>query len=1366
INFYIDTSRISADRIPPSRGQQIDLSRGGESYRLEVYAIGSWRYRVHLEGQAVAASMREEGKHAARLRIDGRARRILYDAGDLGLRVEVDGHPYRFGWQSAGKVRAGTPAMVVAVHVRPGDRVEAGQALGLLEAMKTEIAFQAPVSGVVTEVCVQSGQQVAAGEVLLVIDSMGDPHGEGAETARLALPVARDPLALLFRPEAGDPLAVPDLAAADAAPPAARRDAIDTVREEIRRVLLGYDANPSRGERLVAFLEEPLPEGLSDEFQRQLAEIRFELATFADIGQLFIRAPRASVSGELGPSNNARFRMYVRRLHAAGSGIAEEFLDLVGRALSHYGASSLEPGDALERAVLRLLASQLEPELRSRLVLGVIRRVTALAGRGVDLSADATLAGALRQIAGMRGLVPHDLADAAIEARYVIFEQPRLDRDAEQTSSGVQSWMAAAEREPTPPPAGALVELAALPRRVFHRIGRWLGARDDRRTEIAVAAHVQRLYAPQVPTGHISHELEGSHIHCAEYPEFGTVLAAAAGADDLLAVAGRLCQAAERIRGGVHALELFLTDGAGDTRQTARRLERALAGRPLPARLTLSMAGGDGADEGEWVHCCFEAGGGARRLDCLDLHPEIADRIDLRRLEAFELERLPSEDGIYSFYGQSREVPGDERVFVLADVRGASPLAGREAAAHLPAFERSFYQATRSLRTILQRRDPRRRLQWNRLALFVSPEIYLDAATALDLSRRLAPLTRHLGLEKVIVRLKVLDRESPNEPARTVEIVIADPTGHRMELSWRAVHRDPLQPAQDYERRVVEARRRRLVYPYEIIRLLTAGEQALSDGESGADPLPPGGFEEYDLDPDSAEPRAIRVAGRPPGQNQAALVFGVISTPTAKVPEGMRRVLVLSDPTMGMGALAAPECDRLVAAIDLAESLGLPVEWLPVSSGARIAMDSGTENLDATARVVRRIVTFTQRGGVIHVVLQGVNVGAQTYFDALATMLMHTRGVLIMTPGASMVLTGRSALEASGAVSAEDEEAIGGFERVMGPNGQAQYYASSLPEAYAMLYDHYRYTYVVPGESSPRRLPSQDPPDRSVCDSEIPEDQAFGFATVGEIFDDETNPGRKHPFAMRTVMSALVDCDGGHLERWRPMVGAETAIVWDAHLGGFPVVLIGIESHALTREGYRPSDGPETWTGGTLFPLSSKKVARAINAASGNRPVVILANLSGFDGSPESLRKLQLEYGAEIATAVVNFQGPLLFLVVSRYHGGAYVVFSHELNDSLSASALEGSYASVIGGGPAAAVVFSREVRARTLADPRVQRGADESLLKEVTLEKQTELASEFDRIHTVERAQRVGSLEAIVPAARMRPFLIQSLEEALGSGR
>ncbi|MCP5115195.1 MAG: hypothetical protein GY953_30555, partial [bacterium] len=185
-------------------------------------------------------------------------------------------------------------------------------------------------------------------------------------------------------------------------------------------------------------------------------------------------------------------------------------------------------------------------------------------------------------------------------------------------------------------------------------------------------------------------------------------------------------------------------------------------------------------------------------------------------------------------------------------------------------------------------------------------------------------------------------------------------------------------------------------------------------------------------------------------------------------------------------------------------------------------------------------------------------------------------------------------------------------------------------------------------------------------------------------------------------------------------------------------------------------------TAGTLFPRSSKKVARAINSSSGIRPVVILANLSGFDGSPESMRELQLEYGAEIGRAVVNFDGPVVFCVVSRYHGGAYVVFSNKLNEDVEVAALEGSFASVIGGAPAAAVVFARDVRTRTAADPRVleleaqmkaatkdERPLLRRRLAEVTSavrsEKRGEIAQQFDRIHTVARAKEVGSLDHVI---------------------
>ncbi len=319
----------------------------------------------------------------------------------------------------------------------------------------------------------------------------------------------------------------------------------------------------------------------------------------------------------------------------------------------------------------------------------------------------------------------------------------------------------------------------------------------------------------------------------------------------------------------------------------------------------------------------------------------------------------------------------------------------------------------------------------------------------------------------------------------------------------------------------------------------------------------------------------------------------------------------------------------------------------------------------------------------------------------------------------------------------------------------------------------------MPGERFPRRALTRDAITRDVRTFPHGEVAGTAFELVGDVFSDEKNPGRKKPFDIRRVMRAATDQDHEPLERWAHMRDAENAVTWDAHIGGYPVALLGFESRPVPRVGIVPPDGPEQFTSGTLFPMASKKVARFINAAGGSRPLVILANLSGFDGSPESMRRRQLEFGAEIGRAVVNYDGPIVFCVISRYHGGAFVVFSKALNAHMEVVALEGTYASVIGGAPAAAVVFAREVDARTRKDPRVDalqkeldaapdaaKGALRSKLSEtvrsVRSEKLGEVADEFDHIHSVHRALQVGSLDRIIRAADLRPYLVDAIERGI----
>jgi urea carboxylase len=55
--------------------------------------------------------------------------------------------------------------------VEPGQRVEAGQKLIVLEAMKTEIAVAAPNAGTVERVNCAAGAMVWAGQTLLLLRS-------------------------------------------------------------------------------------------------------------------------------------------------------------------------------------------------------------------------------------------------------------------------------------------------------------------------------------------------------------------------------------------------------------------------------------------------------------------------------------------------------------------------------------------------------------------------------------------------------------------------------------------------------------------------------------------------------------------------------------------------------------------------------------------------------------------------------------------------------------------------------------------------------------------------------------------------------------------------------------------------------------------------------------------------------------------------------------------------------------------------------------------------------------------------------------------------------------------------------------------
>jgi acetyl/propionyl-CoA carboxylase alpha subunit/acetyl-CoA carboxylase carboxyltransferase component len=1301
----------------------LEFAIRGESHAFEAHVLGPDRYLVGPSGQLFEVAFEARGLGGAALTFAKPAKRVdvLYAQGRGGFVIDVDGRSHRVELASGGRVVAPAPALVVALHVAEGAVVAVGDRLATLEAMKMEVPVLCREAGRIGAILCRVHEQVQVGQPLFRFDS-------GHRTSR---------------PEAADlrePAEVADL---------------DTLLDRARSHLLGWEVPTPDLEAFTQRLADPSPELAEPLRARRLAEL---VGCFADLEQCF----EQQLDGHELPGPMRAEALFHSACRSSRAGIAPThpaFDVALQRALRHYGATT-EPSPVLDEALYRMTLAHAEG-LRQDLVNAVLRALIALHTRGLRLDDQRELELWLARTAEVARADKPMLRDNARQARYLLFRRERQSTLPE-----------------TPRPAELLARLFA--------------------PESSKSEHLENQKISKIEL--LEDRLEWSDYLTATYgedcairhlPANGLLCNAVHG--EVVALVALVPHLAPSVLNGLaealasmapSPFELHLVLGHGPMPEDTAPLACLPARPPTLTRVALT-----GLERTSLTHRNFLHTPDALTEEFFlrDVHPERARRLELSRLEGFDIARLPTGDPLseaasrlLAFRIQARSNPRDERIVVFGELARA-PRLGDEPITRTLRRDQTDLQAQRELdflfaeclRVIREAQAQRRsneRYFLNRVILHIQQPVEVRPEGLLAIARRLEGPTRGHGLQKVVVRARAF-----RDGALTSRVFSFATRGrHRLEVREDDPSSSPIRPATDYQIRVERARRLGQVYPYETLRALLGTAGADAAAAPHPDLARPGAkFIEYDIENGIFTP-----VERPPGENRAGVVVGILSHPTRKFPEGMRRVFIASDPTMAMGALAEPECQRILMAIDLAEAHRIPIEWLPVSSGAKIAMDSGTENLDWTARVLRRLVAFTQSGGEVNLIVAGVNVGAQSYWNAEATMLMHTRGILIQTPEGSMVLTGKKALEVSGSVAAEDERGIGGFERIMGRNGEAQVFARNVGDAYRILFDHYDVTYVAPGEAGPRRASTTDPHNRSILESPY-EDPEGPPTTLESLFSEVTNPGRKRPFSIREVMRATRDSDATHLERFAAMEGAETAVIWDTHIGGRPVGLIGIESRNLPRRDKAPLDGPERWSGGTLFPQSSKKVARALNQASGNRPVVVLANLSGFDGSPESMRKLQLEYGAEIGRAVVNFKGPIVFVVIGRYHGGAYVVFSKALNPQLTALALEGSYASVIGGAPAAAVVFPREVRARAAKDENVRgiraeleraesreiREGLEAKLEEAhseaILRHQAELAREFDAIHSVERAVRVGSLDAVIPAARLRPAIIEALSRS-----
>ncbi len=138
------------------------LQLGGQRWPLTSTPLGDGRFDVHLGSQRLTLCVYAHGERYAVFAAQGSA--VLSDYDPIAHAAD--------GAAEGGRLTAPMPGKVVSFLAKAGDKVQRGQALAVMEAMKMEHTISAPHDGVVEELLYGVGDQVAEGGELLRLKSV------------------------------------------------------------------------------------------------------------------------------------------------------------------------------------------------------------------------------------------------------------------------------------------------------------------------------------------------------------------------------------------------------------------------------------------------------------------------------------------------------------------------------------------------------------------------------------------------------------------------------------------------------------------------------------------------------------------------------------------------------------------------------------------------------------------------------------------------------------------------------------------------------------------------------------------------------------------------------------------------------------------------------------------------------------------------------------------------------------------------------------------------------------------------------------------------------------------------------------------
>jgi 3-methylcrotonyl-CoA carboxylase alpha subunit len=173
------------------RERAIRLKLGEKVCEVAIRYRGAGQFRMRMDEHRFEVSYGSRNDNEVQVVIDGKRISARVIAAGSSYHVFVDGRHYEFGYDDPlnieaqhhageGSLLAPMPGRVVALTAEPGQRVEKGASLMVLEAMKMECTIHAPAAGRVDSFHFAAGDQVSEGvELLQFIRDDENDNGNG-----------------------------------------------------------------------------------------------------------------------------------------------------------------------------------------------------------------------------------------------------------------------------------------------------------------------------------------------------------------------------------------------------------------------------------------------------------------------------------------------------------------------------------------------------------------------------------------------------------------------------------------------------------------------------------------------------------------------------------------------------------------------------------------------------------------------------------------------------------------------------------------------------------------------------------------------------------------------------------------------------------------------------------------------------------------------------------------------------------------------------------------------------------------------------------------------------------------------------------